>query len=328
MSEVVFKFKQMAKDFVQSRYWPSRPQYVNFEISAACDARCIHCPRHEMDRPMKAMAMPLFRRMIDDCAMLGVPYLCPNGYGEICTIPVPQLSEYFDYMTSSGNFKIIINTNGNRMDDDRAEMFIRHGVKLINVTIDGATAATAESIRRNLDFDRIERNIKALIDKRDRAGKKYPKIRVGMVVMEQTLPEVDLFFRRWEGIADYVGMGGFSTRLMSVEKSDHSEGLVRIGEMAAQESEVESPPQASACVLPFRDLNIWADGKAVLCCEDWNEEHVVGDLSSQSLKEIWNSPRMNEVRELHMLNRGHEVELCAKCNNWQSPSRMARLWSS
>lgn len=49
--------KHIAKDVVESRQWPSRPQTINFEITAACDARCIHCPRHLMDRPMRAMPL-------------------------------------------------------------------------------------------------------------------------------------------------------------------------------------------------------------------------------------------------------------------------------
>jgi len=76
------------------------PADDHFEITAACDARCIHCPRLEMDRPMKAMEMALFRNMIDQAADLRVPFLCPNGYGEICTIPVAALETYFDHIAT------------------------------------------------------------------------------------------------------------------------------------------------------------------------------------------------------------------------------------
>src|SRR5262245_16486399 len=209
--------KQATKDYLESRRWSRRPQTINFEITAACDARCIHCPRHEMDRAMKAMPMPLFKKMIDEAGALGVPYLCPNGYGEICVLPVDQLRQYLDYISaSSTRFKILLNTNGNRMDEQRSALFIEHGVSLVNVTIDGATKETAEAIRKNLHFDQIEANIKRLLSMRDAAGRKHPKVRVGMVRMAQTIPEIEPFIRRWTGIADFVGIGGFSTRLASV----------------------------------------------------------------------------------------------------------------
>ncbi len=322
MVELLSLARQTTKDYLESRRWPSRPQTINFEITAACDARCIHCPRHDMDRPMKAMPLDLFRRMIDQAAELHVPNLCPNGYGEICVIPMNLLRQYFDYMaTQPRRFKVLINTNGNRMDEERSALFIEHGVHLVNVTIDGATRETAESIRKNLKFDQIEANIKRLLTMRDAAGKKYPKVRVGMVKMPQTTPEIGPFLTRWKGIADFVGIGGFSNRLASVPEGPVDPAL-------AEESALSSSgPHAWACVLPFRDMDIWADGKAVLCCEDWNEEFVVGDLNTHTLREIWMGPRMMEVRRKHMAGHGHEVALCAKCNNWQPPSAGARLWA-
>jgi hypothetical protein len=307
--------RAVGKDLLESRHWPARPESINFEITAACDAKCIHCPRLDMDRPMKAMPMDLFRRMVDEAADLRVSQLCPNGYGEICTIPMRLLEPYFQHISSkSWPFKVIINTNGYRMNAERADLFIAHGVHLINVTIDGATAATAETIRLGLKFDDIEANIKNLLARRNAAGRRFPKVRVGMVAMPQTLPEADAFLARWEGIADFVGIGGFSTRLNSVTlqngaPADHS------------------PPSAS-CVLPFRELNIWADGKAVLCCEDWNEEYVVGDLNANTLSQIWHGEQMTAVRAKHLAGRGQDILLCSRCNNWRVPGKGARLWNS
>jgi MoaA/NifB/PqqE/SkfB family radical SAM enzyme len=327
MLQLIQSAKQIVKDFLESRHWPDRPQTVNFEITAACDARCIHCPRLDMDRPMKAMTMELYRRMIDEAAALGVPYLCPNGYGEICTIPMATLKEYFDYIAAKGSpFKILINTNGNRMFEDRSALFLEHRVHLINVTIDGATAETAESIRKNLNFDQIEANIKKLLAMRRAAGRRHPKVRVGMVAMQKTVPEIPAFLERWRGIADFVGIGGFSSRLASVsDETPPPPERLQLGQ--PQQPAAAPERKASACVLPFQDLNIWADGKAVLCCQDWNEEFVVGDLNSQSLREIWLGPEMTEVRRKHLAKVGHDVSLCAKCNHWAQPGRGARLWA-
>jgi hypothetical protein len=325
MRGFLLKTKQTIRDWWQSRRWPDRPEIINIEITAACDARCIHCPRLEMDRPMKPMPVDLFRKLVDQAASLRVMALCPNGYGEICTLPQPVLEEYFGYIAAAAHrFRVLINTNGNRMTEDRAALFIRHDVHLINVTIDGATAETAESIRKNLKFDRIEENVKRLIAMRDRAGKRYPKVRVGMIMMPQTVPEVELFVKRWEGIADFVGFGGFSSRLASV---DPSPALVQLGVPGTPAEPEPAWPKPTACVLPFRDLNIWADGKAVLCCEDWNEEHVVGDLNTQTLKEIWTGEPLAAVRRKHIARQGADVSLCAKCNNWHQPTCGARLWS-
>ena len=85
--------------------------------------------------------------------------------------------------------------------------------------------------------------------------------------------------------------------------------------------------QAIHRVLPFKDLNIWADGRAVLCCNDWNEQHPVGDLNTQSLAEIWQGAALAEARRLHREGKGAELPICASCNYWQEPTRGLALWS-
>lgn len=305
-----------ARDYVHSHQWPRRPETLGFEITAACDARCIHCPREDMDRPMKAMPMPLFRRMIDDAARLGIPYLSPNGYGEICTIPIPALTEYLEYIAASRfRFKIALNTNGYRMNEERAALFLKY-VHAINITIDGATKETAEAIRLKLKFDVIEDNIKRLLAMRKAAGQSRPKVRVSMVAMPQTIPEIPAFMARWKGIADLVGIGAFSNRLESVDDAwkDPTGALP------------ESHSTAKQCVLPFRDLHVWSDGTAVICCEDWNAVDPVGNLNTQTIEEVWTGPAMQRVRAAHRARRGETVPLCATCNVWREPSAGARLW--
>jgi hypothetical protein len=307
-----------ASEFLHARRWPSRPEQLSFEITAACDAACIHCPREDMDRPMKAMAMPLFRKMIDEAAAMQVPYLCPNGYGEICTIPLPVITEYLDYIANTKHrFKLVINTNGYRMNAERTALFLKHA-HVVNITIDGATAATAESIRKKLKFDVIEENVRRLISMRNASGATRPKVRVGMVSMPQTQPEIPEFTRRWKGVADLIGFGAFSTRLNSVietwaDGAGDTSSLNRNG--------------GGSCVLPFRDLNIWSDGVAVTCCEDWNEATPVGDLKTMSLAEIWHSPSMMAVRAAHAAGKGGNIPLCATCNSWRTPTPGARLWT-
>ena len=321
--------KAVLKDLLTSPSWADRPQHLYFEITAACDSRCIHCPRHDMDRPMRIMDVGLFRKLIDEADALGVPEICPNGYGEICTIPVDVLRDYFGYIASRARrFKVLINTNAHRLDEQRAALFIDHEVKLVNVTIEGATARTFEAIRLGLSLPRIEENIERLLRMRKARKRAYPKVRVGILAMPQTMDEIAPFLERWQGVADFVGVGGFSSRLGA------RWGVVRDPEVAAIGKPDAPPPGPepahgpSACVLPFRDLNIWSDGKAVVCCEDWNEELVVGDLNTQSLQEVWNSSALNDVRRKHLAGLGHEVDLCSRCNNWSAPSKGARLWHS
>lgn len=258
---------------------------------------------------MRPMDLGLFQRLVDQAAEMRIPELTPNGYGEILTLP--DLQTYLDYIfTRAHQFKVSINTNGYLMNDQTIELFLRYDVRLLNITLDGATQQTAEAVRVGLKTERIEHNIHQLLARREARGRTYPKLLVGMVVIPQNRHETDLFVKKWQGVADYVTVSAASTRLGSVAKVVDFVG--------------DGVP---VCVLPFRELNIWADGKAVLCCHDWNEELVVGDLNTQSLAEIWRGPALTRARELHRAERGRQMGICCKCNLWTAPSAGARLWS-
>jgi hypothetical protein len=312
LNGLVYQGKAAARDYLESHKWPRRPQQLAFEITGACDARCIHCPRQDMNRPKRQMPFDLFRRMVDQAAWMRVPDLVPNGYGEILLIN--NLDAYMAYIAAQKHrFRVLINTNGHLMTDDKIDLFLRYRVRLLNITIDGATAETAGSIRVGLDTAHIEDNIYRLLARRRALGLRYPKVRVGMVVIPQNRHEVAQFLSKWRGVADYVGCGGFSTRAGSRHFSE--------------EPAASATPERHPCVLPFRELNVWSDGRAVLCCEDWNEEHVVGDLNTQTLQQIWRGAVLREARRLHARLEGDQIALCARCNAWRKPSAGARLWS-
>jgi hypothetical protein len=270
LKTVAYGMRDFVKDLLQSPHWPQRPQHLMFEVTGACDAACIHCPREAMDRPKRQMPFELYRRMIDQAAEMRIPDLFPNGYGEMLLIR--NLGDYFAYARSKAHrFRIMCNTNGYRLTDDKIDAILKHRVDLLNITIDGATAETAQAVRVGLETPVIEDNIFRLLSRRKALGLRVPKIRVGMVLIKQNAHEGEAFLRKWQGIVDYVGLAGFSTRA-------GSSGLAAQPDVGTTEKH--------PCVLPFQDLNIWSDGKAVLCCEDWNEEHVVGDLNTQTLPQI------------------------------------------
>lgn len=64
------------------------------------------------------------------------------------------------------------------------------------------------------------------------------------------------------------------------------------------------------CIIPWIHMHPWPNGKTLLCCES-PYEHSIGNLREQTLAEVWNSPKMRQVR-LNMLNDAPSPE-CARC---------------
>ena len=53
----------------------------------------------------------------------------------------------------------------------------------------------------------------------------------------------------------------------------------------------------TSCLLPFRQLIIRPDGKVSLCCNDALGNCTMGDVSKESILEVWNGKAFREIRE-------------------------------
>jgi radical SAM protein with 4Fe4S-binding SPASM domain len=69
----------------------------------------------------------------------------------------------------------------------------------------------------------------------------------------------------------------------------------------------------STCGRALQQLSVLWDGKVTMCCFDPLNTFPLGDLSKQTIKEIYNSEKYVTFREDHDNNQAAKYELCAKC---------------
>ena len=67
------------------------------------------------------------------------------------------------------------------------------------------------------------------------------------------------------------------------------------------------------CPAPFYTLVIHSDLKVSVCCVDWDKQAVVGDLSNQTLQEIWNGQKLYAFQLLHLNGNKNELSGCKNC---------------
>jgi radical SAM protein with 4Fe4S-binding SPASM domain len=69
----------------------------------------------------------------------------------------------------------------------------------------------------------------------------------------------------------------------------------------------------SVCPFPFYTLVIHSDLKVSVCCVDWDKKTVIGDLSSNTLSEIWRGEQLKEFQLTHLRRRREELDGCNTC---------------
>ena len=61
---------------------PRLPEIVQIEATNICNAKCTFCPRDDMKRRQGIMDMALYRKVVDECAALGIGHVRMHNYGE------------------------------------------------------------------------------------------------------------------------------------------------------------------------------------------------------------------------------------------------------
>lgn len=67
------------------------------------------------------------------------------------------------------------------------------------------------------------------------------------------------------------------------------------------------------CTLPLWQFHIRPDGKVSLCCCDAYGQMTLGDLTKNTVKEIWNSKLFNRLQKLLLKGR-NSINICKYCD--------------
>jgi MoaA/NifB/PqqE/SkfB family radical SAM enzyme len=207
---------------------------------------------------------------------------------------------------------IAVVTSGDLLSPERSAALIGAGVDELSISIDAHTAETYGQIRMGLDFGRVCRNVEALLAEN-------PKITVGVRFLRQreNQHEVRDFVRHWKA----RGAGVFVHTVVNRAGSLESFEAVRLAERRPAHRLVQAVLRRlyPFCTLPLTAMSVLADGRVILCCHDWGAQAVVGDLTRQSLGEVWNGAAMCDARRALMAGRASDIEPCAQCSLRHGP---------
>ncbi|MDA0036157.1 SPASM domain-containing protein [Brachyspira hyodysenteriae] len=51
------------------------------------------------------------------------------------------------------------------------------------------------------------------------------------------------------------------------------------------------------------------------CCSDWQEKMIIGNVNNQTVREIWNSEKLKELRIQHLTGHRDKNPICVNCGN-------------
>ena len=269
------------------------PIEITLESTAKCNLYCPMCPRHIYTFDDENMDLDLYQKIVADCKDY-VEFVWPYGIGEPMIHP-----RIFDMIriASDAGVRTGMSTNATLLDDERADLLLDSGLDYVILAFDGATKETYEMYRIGAEFERTRGYILNFLEKKIR--RKSPIFAVvQMVLLRENESEVDAYRKLWD--------------IEGIDEVRFKRDEVQIDGSRLEESHLEGQ-RRNPCHLLWRGpLYVRYDGKAFPCCYMYDEEPI-GDLTKQSVMEVWNSPGMVNLREAHLDGDLKQYPLCQTC---------------
>jgi hypothetical protein len=276
---------------------PALPDIVQIESTNICNARCVFCPRDEMQRRQGVMDEGLFRKVVDECAALGVHHVRLHNYGE--PFVDRHLVGKIAYAKQRGIREVGVISNGSLINEEVARGTIEAGLDAINISVDASGREVFEKTRVGLKYDTVIANIERIVRLRKELGRNRPKLILSFVRQDDSAEE-QAFIEHWRAIADKI----------------HITDLHNWAGTLHHESHVTFP-----CYRPWLTFTVLWDGRVSLCCADFDGKVLLGDLRTSTIREVWEGEAYRRVRHEHLESGGPDI-----CRSCDLPRKDSPLW--
>ena len=307
---------------------PRGPLFVTWQLTFNCNAYCVFCSTHKLhkQRP-ETLTLERALTIADEIADAGTWVVGFTG-GEVLMSPL--LLPVIRRLKSRGVVTYIV-TNGLLLAD-YAQDLVESNIDYIVVSLDSDLPEEHDDGRKVKGlFEAALAGIARLNELRHRGR---PLVKTTTVLSAKNIDRVEQILDFLETKADVVGLQPI---VWGYKEHPHGKSRERLGKFVFADEErarVESaiaragkrhavlrssyfrrvpqfwfaPETLMAevpCWSPFLRLSITPEGHATHCSTRFGN---VGDLCSNSLMEVWNSPAMLHQREI--VRTGHNACIC------------------
>lgn len=291
--------RKIKPDYLPIRLW--------VEPTSVCNIRCVMCPQSFERRFAKGyMEFSLFKKIIDEAREF-VYDVNLHHTGEPTLHP--KLPEMIRYARESGIYTRL-HTNATILNEERAYALLTSGLDLISFSFDGYEKEEYEKIRVRSDFDKTLNNILNFL----RLKKKLNQTTPDGVSKPYTIFEVINFSgeprnserqRKFRAQFEELPLD----QLIIKEPHNWAGSYEVKGHTPSYYANYYSP-----CTFPWYALVIFWNGKVAPCPQDFYCDLDMGDVNKSTIKEIWNGPRLVELRRRMKEGQCHDLSPCSSCD--------------
>ncbi len=302
----------------KSSYAAGYPSVLMVEPTNYCNLKCPLCPIGEgtFNVPRGSMSLKNYKKIIDELGdyllnltlwNYGEPFMNKNIYDMI---------EY----AKKKNIFVRISSNGHFFNNKKGiETMIKSGMDNLIIALDGASQKTFSKYRKQGNFNRVIKSIKAIAEEKKRLKSKNPFIEIQFVVMKHNEHEINKIRK----IAREIGVDKVTLKTVSLDvfQSGDKEKMSKflpsdenLSRYTKKGNEIERKIKNNKCKrLYFSSVINW-DGSVSPCCYDPNRKYEIGNMfKAGSFKKVWNNEKYRKFRESVLKNK-QNMNMCKNCS--------------
>lgn len=290
------------------------PVSISFEPTTSCNLRCPECPSglREFTRPTGMLQKNFFQETIDEIAQ-DILYLIFYFQGE--PYLNPQFLEMVKYANQKGIYTAT-STNAHYLNDENARKTVESGLDRLIISIDGTTQDVYQQYRVGGKLDKVIEGAKNIIKWKRELNSKTPFVFFQFLVVKPNEHQIaDI-----KALGKEIGVD--QVRFKTAQVYNYQEdpnNLIptnnkysRYKKDASGKMKVKSGLKNYCWKLWHANVITW-DGLVVPCCFDKDALHQLGNLKSQSFKEIWKNSNYHQFRK-ELLNSRKNIDICSNCS--------------
>ena len=279
------------------------PLIVDLEVTNHCNLDCVFCQRRLSEAPRGRMGLPIFQKVVDECAAQGTPIRI-SGWGE--PLIHKEIVDFAEYAARKGVL-LKIYTNGTLLTPEMMQELIGAGLDELQFSMQGLNARQYAQNRRKGDYEKLASIIRMAAQERSLAGNPKPFLGIVTSVLRQELEEGDPegFRDEWLRHVDKVAID--MTNLHFVSEGDEVDSMM--GQHLME-------PVHARCVDIFLKIHIAWDGTLDICSQDahFYPEYILGNIETMSIQEAWISEKFERHRDRVGRSLHHDqFPLCRHC---------------
>lgn len=304
------------------------PLAVYVEPTNICNFRCVFCPESFME--YEDIAGGLFKLAPDDFERIASQIIAIGG---VQTLNFYMMGEpfanrnLFDYIRiakeRSLGRKLILTSNGSLLKKDHYTRLCQSGLDYLRISIYGPNEdAHRKNTGSTVKLARIRENVAGLKAFRDEHGYATPHIYVKMIESDRTEENTE-FLGTFQNVGDEVGLEPV------MNWNDPDQGNLSGIDSDRLQDQGYFANKKTVCPFPFYTLVIHSDLKVSACCVDWDKKIIIGDLRTQTLREIWRGEALHALQLAHLEGRRRSLPGCNNCTYlYTAPDNLDALSAS